>query len=92
MWREKVRALSVWLSVVCMSCMCMADAWASHRINEVIGDESWVAAHGEVPGEEVGEVERIRTHLRHVISRLERDAGMVAEVAEVSEVDETSDE
>ena len=38
----------------------------------MIGGESWVAAHGEVPGEEVGEVERIQTHLRHVISRLER--------------------
>jgi hypothetical protein len=71
-WRKSVRVLGVWLSVVCVSCIHMGGAWASEGINAVIGDESWVRTHGVAPGDEAGEVERIQTHLRFVIERLER--------------------
>ncbi len=40
-------------------------------INAVLGDASWVAVHGEAPGEDAAEVARIRTHLRYVVDRLE---------------------
>jgi hypothetical protein len=51
--------------------VCWASVASAEPINAVVGDESWVAAHGEEPVEGVdGEVARIQTHLRFVIERL----------------------
>ena len=55
--------------LVCL--VCWSSVASAEPINAVLGDESWVQAHGEAPEEGVdGEVERIQTHLRFVLGRL----------------------
>ena len=71
MYREMTRALGVWLSMACVSCFGMGGAWASDDVNAVLGNESWVAAHGVEPRAGTGEVARIQTHLRFAAERLE---------------------
>ncbi len=72
------RTLSLTLLWVCASAPAFAEP-----INAVIGDESWVQRHGDEPIEgEAGEVERIQTHLRHVVSGLRAGGGGALDVAQ----------
>ena len=48
----------------------VAAAPPSDALNAVLGDASWIAAHGTAPGSEVPSEARIATHLAYVEARL----------------------